>query len=228
MMRDVQPGAQPGMWNQANVSMGVLELFPEVWSAAEALCGPDEKLRREGLARLDEMGAPRLSPLIAYLIATRLSDSDLELRTRAVRILGDLLALDAQGNATPETVRRYLVAKLSQMRTRDAYHLLEVVVTEPDTAPYVSRLLDACPYAGRHLADIATDRMLPVAQRKQAVLFIGAVGYLDAIYPLEKLAARLQARRNGQQSMPFAPPLQADESELLPIVTSVLMLLQAP
>jgi hypothetical protein len=206
----------------------MLELFPSVWSAAEALCGPDEKLRSEGLSRLEEMGAPRLSPLIAYLIATRLSDPNLELRSRVVRILGNLLALDAQGNTTPENVRRYLVTRLSQMRTRDTFHLLEVVVSYPDTAPYVTHLLDACPYAGKHLADIATDRMLPLAQRKQAVLFIGAVGYLDAIYPLEKLAARLQARRSGQQSMPFAPPMQADENELLPLVTSVLMLLQAP
>lgn len=224
MMRDIQPG----LWSQQNISTGMVELFPAVWSAAEALCGPDEKMRRAALTRLEEMGAPRLSPLVAYLISTRLSDSDMQLRARAVRIIGDLLALDAQGNATPEPVRRYLVSSLGQMRTRNVYHLLEVAVAEPDAAPQINRILNACPYAGKHLADITQDRTLPLAQRKQAVLFIGAVGYLDAISALERLVNRLSARGNGQQAMSFAPPQQADENELLPIVKSVLLLLQAP
>jgi hypothetical protein len=224
MMRDFQPG----LWSHQNISTGMVELFPAVWSAAEALCGPNEKLRREALTQLVELGAPRLSPLVAYLISTRFSDPDMVLRTRAVRIIGDLLALDPKGNATPEPVRRHLVTNLGQMRTRNVFHLLEVVVEEPDTAPQVNRILNACPYAGKHLADIAQDRTLPLALRKQAVLFIGAVGYLDAISTLERLANRLSARGSGQQAMSFAPPHQADENELLPIVRSVLLLLQAP
>jgi len=227
MMRNPHPG-QPGLWGQANITTGVLELFPAVWSAAEALCGPNEKLRREALVRLDEMGAPRLSPLVAYLIATRLSDPDLGMRAKAVRILGDLLTLDAHGNTAPEAVRRHVVAAISQMRTRAVFNLLEVATEEPETAPHITRLLDACPFAGRHLADISLDRTLPLAQRKQAVLFIGAVGYLDAISALERLSSRLEARSGGQQTMPFAPLDHANESELLPIVKSVLLLLQTP
>jgi hypothetical protein len=59
-------------------------------------------------------------------------------------------------------------------------------------------------------------------------LFIGTVGYLEAIPALERLAARLEARLSGQQAMTFAPPSQSEENELLPIVRSVLHLLQAP
>jgi HEAT repeat protein len=220
--------SQPGLWQQQNVAAGFLELFPAVWGLAEALCGPDVSQRREALARLEELGAPRLSPLVAYLIGTRLGDPDLGVRGRAVRILGDLLTPDPHGKVTPETVRRYENAFLSQMRTRRVFNLLEVAVADPEATPHISRVLDASPYAGRHLSDIALDRMMPLPHRKQAVLFIGTVGYLEAIPALERLAARLEARLSGQQAMTFAPPSQSEENELLPIVRSVLHLLQAP
>jgi hypothetical protein len=219
---------QPGLWQSFDTSTGMLELFPEAWNAAEALCGPDARLRRQALARLDELGAARLSPLVVYLVAGRLTDPDLGVRCQAVRIAGDLLAQDKQGNLIPEPVRRYLVWTLSQMRMRSVFHLLEVAKEEPESTPQITRLLNACPYAGRHLADIALDRTFPLAERKQAVLFIGAVGYLDAIPPLERLASRLAARLKGQQTMSFAPPAQGDEDDLLPIVQSVLHLLHAP
>lgn len=219
---------QPGLWQEDQIAAGFLELFPAVWGYMEKLCGPDAQERLEALARLEEMGAARLSPLVAYVVATRLSDPDIAVRSRVVRLLGDLLARDGRGNVTPETVRRYLSAYLAQMRTRSVYHLLEVAVHDPQAAPQISRVLDACPYAGRHLSDIALDRTLPLVYRKQAVLFIGAVGYLEAIPALTKLAARLETRLSGQQAMTFAPPSQPEEDELLPIVQSVLQVLQAP
>lgn len=219
---------QPSLWQSIEISTGILELFPEVWNAAEALCGTDARLRSQALAHLDELGAARLSPLVVFLVSTRLSDPDIKVRCQAVRIAGDLLSLDNQGNATPEPVQRCLVTTLSQMRTRGIFHLLEVANEEPESTPQVTRLLNACPYAGRHLADIALDRAFPMAERKQAVLFIGAVGYLDAISSLERLAGRLASRMKGQQIMSFAPPSQDDENDLLPIVQSVLQLLHAP
>ena len=219
---------QPGLWQSIEISTGILELFPEVWNAAEALCGLDARQRSQALARLEEMGAARLSPLVGYLVLTRLSDSDIKVRCQAVRMAGDLLSLDSHGLATPEPVQRLLVSTISQMRTRGVFHLLEVANEEPESIPQVTRLLNACPYAGRHLADIALDRSFPMPERKQAVLFIGAVGYLDAISSLERLAARLTARMKGQQSMSFAPPDSGDENDLLPIVQSVLQLLHAP
>ena len=163
-----------------------------------------------------------------YLVSTRLSDPDIKVRSQAVRIAGDLLSLDSQGHTTPEPIRHLLVSTLSQMRTRGIFHLLEVANEEPESTPQVTRLLNACPYAGRHLADIALDRSFPLPERKQAVLFIGSVGYLDAISSLERLASRLIARMDGQQSMSFAPQVIGDENDLLPIVQSVLQLLNAP
>jgi hypothetical protein len=216
---------QPGLWQTYKTSTGLVELFPEVWTAAEALCSPDARQRSQALERLEEVGAARLSPLVVFLVAARLSDPDLKIRCQAVRVTGDLLTTDRQGNAAPEPVRRYLVWTLSQMRTRNIFHLLEAATEEPESIPQITRLLNACPYAGRHLADIAMERTFGLPERKQAVLFIGAVGYLDAIPALERLATRLVARLKGQQTMSFAPPPQGDENDLLPIVQSVLQVL---
>ena len=219
---------QPGLWQTFDASTGVLELFPEVWNACEVLCSSDSGMRSQALVRLEEMGAPRLSPLVVYLVSTRLSDPDLKVRCQAVRITGDLLFTDRQGKVTPEPVRRCLVSTLAQMRTRSVFHLLEAAKAEPESIPLITRLLNACPFAGRHLADIAMDRTFPMPERKQAVLFIGAVGYLDAVPSLERLEGRLEARLKGQQAMSFAPPPHKEEDDLLPIVKSVLHLLQAP
>ena len=219
---------QPSLWQTFETSTGMVELFPEVWNAAEMLCVSDARIRSEALIRLDKTGAARLSPLVAYLITTRLTDPDLNVRCQAVRIAGDLLALDQQGNAVPDSVSQCLITTLSQMRTRSVFNLIEVAKVEPESIPQINRLLNACPYAGRHLADIALDRTFPLTERKQSVLFIGSVGYLDAIPSLERLANRLEARLNGQQTMSFAPPPQGDEQELLPIVQSILQVLKTP
>jgi len=142
--------------------------------------------------------------------------------------LGGLLLPDLEGRPTPEPVRRYLVAALSQMRTRSIYALLEVAYDGPDTAASVARLLNVCPYAGKHLVEILNERKLPLTIRRAAVDFIGSVGYLEAIPALERLATRLEARLGGQQSMPFAPPAVQDETDLLPVVQAALVMLKAP
>ena len=81
--------------------------------------------------------------------------------------------------------------------------------------------------AGSNLAEIFSDRDAPLPIRRQAIHSVGQVGFLDAIPALVRLAARLEARRNGQQSMPFAPPdPQQDEGELLPEIQKTLGLLR--
>jgi hypothetical protein len=79
------------------------------------------------------------------------------------------------------------------------------------------------------LCDILAERQLPIAERKQAVHFIGQVGFLDALPTLERLATRLEARLTGQQSMAFAGSGgMAEEAELLPAITRAIGLLKAP
>jgi hypothetical protein len=109
------------------------------------------------------------------------------------------------------------------------YGLLQVSQAFPDSSNEVARLLNACPYAGRQMADILSDRKIPLPIRQAAAHFIGVVGYLEAAPILERLEARLTARLNGQQSMPFASTevgAAGNESELLPGIRLALLMLK--
>jgi hypothetical protein len=57
---------------------------------------------------------------------------------------------------------------------------------------------------------------------------IGRIGYVDALPVVERLAAKLEARVNGQQMMPFTQPENSDEVKLLPAVLSTQEILRAP
>jgi hypothetical protein len=105
---------------------------------------------------------------------------------------------------------------------------MQVAVHDTNTKQYIARLLNACPYAGEHLADILSDRKVPLTIRLQAAYFIGQVGYLDVIQDLERLATRLESRLMGQQAMPFAPRSEPDETVLLPAIQNTLTMLRSP
>ena len=218
---------QPALFDFSEKSTGAMELFPAVWSAAEDLVAPEAATRQSGLKSLIELGAPRLSPLIAFLVATRLTDPNLRIRKQVVQVISDVLLPDKQGRLAPEAVTRCLKNYLSQARVRLIYALLEVVSHSTEMDRHVSRLLNQCPYAGNHLSSILSDRKIPLLIRQKAAHLIGLVGFLDAIPILERLAARLEARMTGQQSMPFAPVDTTDESALLLDVRATLLVLKA-
>jgi hypothetical protein len=113
------------------------------------------------------------------------------------------------------------------MRTRQVYALLQVADFDPQTLDSVAILLNACSFAGNHLADILLDRKQSISIRLRAVELIGKVGYLDAIPVLERIRTRLEARLNGQQHMPFLTLDDGDEVALLPSVQASLDLLQS-
>jgi hypothetical protein len=209
-------------------STGNLELFPTVWGAVEDLIKPDANLRRNALNDLIAINAPRLSPIVSYVLATRLTDPDIETRRIVIRTIGEVLAPDVRGYPAPEEVRSVLQNYLSSLRTRQIYALLQVSVGDPAMFHPVARILDACAYAGSHLTDILSDIHAPLEIRQQAVKLIGQVGFIDAVAALEKIENRLETRLNGQKSMPFAPPLSLNESQLLPTIRETLNLLRAP
>lgn len=173
-----------------------------------------------------ELDAPRLSPLVASILATRLVDPDFDLRFRVVRALGEVLSPSDPAKGTPEPVRLHVKFYLSHMRRREVYSLLQVADQYLAAESDVAALLNVCSYAGVALADIVSDRKASLATRRQAINFIGRVGFIDAIPALEKLAERLESRMNGQQTMPFAPPSESDEKALLPAVQAALALLE--
>lgn len=218
---------QPRLFDLGNSSTGVAELFPAIWNALECLIVPDPAKRRKAVDTLVEMKAARLSPLVAYMLVTRLGDADLEIRARIIPELADALSPDAEGNYASDEVRQCLEGNLCEMRTRTIYGLLLVLVRYPALLQQASRLLNACPYAGTHLADIATSRKAPLDVRGKALQLIASVGYLEAQPALERMLVRLESRQNGQQSMPFAPPSGSDDTNLLPYLKKALAALDS-
>jgi hypothetical protein len=209
-------------------SIGQIELFPTIWSAAENLVSQDRNKREEGLRSLMELDAARYSPLIGYLLVTRLNEPDTAVRAGIVQTLSEALSPDDDGKPTPEDSYRLLCHYLAEMRTRQVYALMQVLDYDLSTARHVDRLLNLCPYAGNHLAEILTDRKSPMSIRKQAVEAIGRVGYLETLPVLERLESRLETRQNGQKTMPFAATTNPEEIELLPEVKKALDYLRAP
>jgi HEAT repeat protein len=208
-------------------TVGLLELFPMVWSAAENLSSPDSQHRLVALEYLCKSGAVRLSPLIAYILYTRITDPDLEIRSKVVEVLGNVFTQDPEGRRLSDTVRHHLTTQLGRMRTREIYALLQVMVDHPEYMDYAIRLLNACPYAGTHLAEVASSRKAPLEVRRSAIRLLGEVGYLDAIPTLDRILIRLESRVSGQQAMPFAPPAGIDDTPLLPDIKNALAQLRS-
>lgn len=203
-------------------STGQFEIFPAVWVAIEDLILPDAEIRHRALDRLLQLNAPRFSPIVAYILATRLTDPDIKLRARIVRALSEILMPDDEGNPAPDNVRNCVFQFLSQSRTRQIFALLQVLVDDTSLENQAAHLVNACPYAGTHLVDIINNHKAPIEVRKQAVGMIGRVGFLDALSSLERLESKLENRLNGQKTMPFAPTGGWDEVDLLPSIRTAL------
>lgn len=218
---------QPTLFEFDDVSTDTMELFPAVWGAAERLASPDSFERDKAVAELVALDAPRLSPLIAYLLATRLIDSNLEVRFHVVQALGAILFPDEDDKITPDKVRSYVFNYLSQMRRRQIFALLQVADRYLSAEEDIASLLNACSYASIALGDIINDLKAPVSIRKQAIHFSGLVGFIDVIPYLERLINRLESRSEKQERMPFfsGDPI-SDEESLLQTARSTLVRLR--
>jgi hypothetical protein len=219
---------QPTLFDITDLTTEVAELFPAIWDALEKVASPDLDERYAGLDQLVEMDAHRASPLVVYVLATRLDDANLEFRAKVVQALGGLLSSGEAASNTPDEVKKTLKAYLSRMRQRRIYALLQVAEFQPSSQTHVAALLKGCSNAGKILADIFSDRKLGNEIRHQAINFVGIVGYLEAIPRLALLAERLESGANGQRSMSFAAPTDPEDLYLLPAVQTALMVLNSP
>lgn len=204
----------------------VVELFPAVWQATECLTSPDSSVRERGLEALFELGAQKVSPLVAYMVATCLNDQEIAIRRQVTYILADLLIKDASGKPIHEEVRKVVVNYLHKLNETTIYGLLEITLIDPEVEKSVFHLLNACPYAGRHLGDILNNWKNPIQIRQKAVYFIGWVGYLEELPVLERLYSRLEARQNGQTMMSFVPPSSKSDEDILPALRVAIRQLQ--
>ena len=209
-------------------SIGTIELFPSVWSALEDLTTDDINTQNAALDELVQINAARFSPVVSYLLVTRIVEPNIELRGRIIQTLGEVLLPDSNGYPAPEDVRSSLHHYLSSFRTRQIYALLEASAEYNYLEEHVGRLLNACRFAGNHLIDILNNPKVPLEVRKQAAVMIGNVGYLYTMPALEKLARHLEARIAGQTVMNFAPLKSSSESDLLPAIEEALRNLKTP
>jgi len=192
------------------------ELLPTVWSATEAMASPDPIIRHRGIDALLELGVQRVSPLVAFMIATCLYDPDIYIRRRVAYILADLIINEPAVSQTPENVRKTVTNYLHNMREETIYGLLEVAAIDPLIEKSIYHLLNACPFAGKYLGDILTQWKNPLPIRQKAVYFVGLVGYLEVLPVLERVMNRLEARQNGQYAMPFASHSVKSDEDILP------------
>jgi hypothetical protein len=203
-------------------------LESDMWLVAEALISPDLGTRRDGFQRLLLLEALSSRPLLAYLLATRITEPDLNLRVDIVRGLGSLLLPAPDGKPVAEEVRRTLTYHLNRMRMRQVFSLLQVWAVTPEAGRQVACLLDACPYAGTYLVNIVNERKFDLALRQQAIQAIGQVGYLDALPALERLIQRVEARAETQRTLPLKSNTTDDETTLLPTLQETIRILQSP
>jgi hypothetical protein len=196
----------------------IVELFPAMWQAAEQLTSPDPINRQRGMDAILELGAHKVSPLVAYMMATCLNDPDLYIRRRVAFILADLITGEWNGKQMPENVRVTVSNFLHNMNEATVVGLIEVSVADPQADQAIYHLFNTCPYVGRYLGDLLTQWKNPLPIRQKAIYFIGLVGYLESLPTLERMINRLEARQNGQYAMAFAPPSSKTDDELLPFL----------
>jgi len=209
-------------------SIGSIELFPAVWGALEDLTKKDLNVRKSALGELIELDAARFSPVVSYIMVTRVAEPNIELRSKIIETLGLVLLPDTKEFPAPEDVRTSLYFYLSSFRTRQVFSLLQASAEFGSIEDHVARLLNACRYAGNHLIEILIDPKTPIEVRRQAAVMIGKVGYLNTLPALEKLAGRLEARIGGQTAMNFASQSNSKDSDLLPAVEDAIRSLKTP
>jgi hypothetical protein len=203
------------------------ELFPKVWGAAEALIDEQAENRRSGLEILEELNAARFSPLISYLLFSRLIEPDQTLRARIIKILANVLSPDENGQYAPDSVRRVLLHHLSFLQMHEIYVLLEAAEFDETTVTGIVSLFKTNCMTGDDLLEIVMNRKVPLTLRGQAANIIARVGYVDIAPDLERYINRLESKVNGQQLFSANTLDAIEEGQLLPVLKNALTVLQA-
>ena len=195
-----------------------------MWQAAELITSSKLEARWKGFNTLLEVDAIRQSSLIAYLISTQITETNLGLRTAVILAIADVLSTSDGDGTVSEEVRSCICDYLSQMRVRQIYGLLQAAEYDLSTVESVYQLLNCSSYSGKHLSDILLDRKAPVLIRMRAVNYIARIGYLDALPILERAAKRIESRENGR----FVNGSKGDERELFQKINEAMEILREP
>lgn len=212
------PNIQLPLFIYGESTENILEVLPVVWNAVELLTAPDPVTRNHAIDAILELGVQRVSPLVAYMLETKLSDPEISIRRRVVYILGDLLMETSAISDALENVRITIVNGLLNLGEETIFSLLEVAVIDPMVDKFLFQLFNNCPTAGKYLGEILSQWKHPLPIRQKAIYFVGLVGYTEVLPVLERLFKRLEARQNGQYTMSFAPRAIKHDEDILPLL----------
>jgi hypothetical protein len=210
------PNVQLPLFVYGEPTENIAEMLPVVWSATECLASADAITRQHGIDAILELGAQKVSPLVAFMIATRLGDKDIYIRRRVIYILGDLITWVPGDKQMADNIRKSITNYLHDIGEETILGILEVAVMDPQAEKPIYDLLNACPFAGRYLGDVLTEWKNPLAIRQKAIHFIGLVGYMEVLPVLERLLDRLEARQTGQYTMSFATSSIRSDEDIMP------------
>jgi hypothetical protein len=192
-----------------------------LWDAAEGLISPDPNIRDSSLDQLKEIDGIHRSPLVAYLLVSRISEPDLEIRFHLIRLLGSLMDFESSGQSFSDQALDFAKDALDQMEKSQLIKILEVAESYLTAERAISNILKLSSYAGVGLSGIVNDRKLPVSVRQQAVFYCGEIGYLSSKPTLQNLVQRVDKARtrpgNGNERKK-----SRDEEFLYPFVISAL------
>jgi hypothetical protein len=162
----------------------------QVLQALEAFIGPDVDRRITGLNQLVSIDAHRRSPVVASIIASRVGESDLSLRTAIVEATFSVLNPNRERELPAENVRLWVRSALGEMRRRDIHGLLQIVEASQENLDPVCGVLNACSFSGSTLIQILTDRKVDIGIRVAAAKAIGRIGFLEAEPALQRVLHR--------------------------------------
>jgi len=198
-----------------------LKWSDEIWQAAEGLVSPNSVEREKALDYLLDQGAPAKSPLITYLLATRLSDPDLEVRFHIVKALGSVIVRADEGEELIDPVLRQLQSYLAYLNTEQILDLLEVSEQYLSAEESLTGIFRLASYAGNRLSGIVNDRKKPLGIRQKAIYFCGEAGYLEASTTLNVLVSRIDKRNQIPKHSPIRKK-DMDENQLYPYAVAAL------
>ncbi|MCJ7717166.1 MAG: hypothetical protein MUO54_11695 [Anaerolineales bacterium] len=193
----------------------------KIWQAAEGLVSPKAAEREKALDYLIDLGALVKSPLIAYLLATRLSDPDLEVRYHVVQALGSVLPGNERGIEMLDPILMQLQSYLAYINTDQVLDLLEVSEQYLSAEENLIKIFKLSSYAGNRLSGIVNDRKKPLEIRQKAIFFCGEIGYLETSTTLKILVSRIEKRNQLLTRSPFRKK-ELDENQLYPYAVAAL------
>ena len=227
MISDRTPSVQLPLFTYGEPAENIIELLPIVWESTEALTSQEALVRQHGIDVILELGAQRVSPLVAYMIACCIHDPDIYIRRRVIYILADLNKNLPGSKQIPESIRITVNNYLRKMSEEAIYGLLEVTVMDPLIDSSIYSIFISCPSGGKYLANIISEWDHPLAIRQKAIQLVGKVGYMEAYPTLQRMLDRLEARHDGQFAMSFVPASIRSDEDIIPYLRAAILQLKS-